>query len=360
MYLRQLFLKDLRNLTAEKLTLHPCCNLFYGDNGSGKTSILEAVYLLGRGRSFRSSQLTPVINLDAQNFSLHAKLENASGLQMSLGLDKPKDGRLKMKRDGEDLRSSAELVRSLPLQLINSDSFLLLQGGPSERREFIDEGLFHVEHAFFPLWQRFKRILDQRNAALKSRKFLKPEDLRAWDLELAAVGEDITELRLAYLHCLLPLFKDLLARFLPPMKVTWLYDKGWGDSSLEEALAQSVYQDRIRQRTHVGPHRAELQLLVDGVAVKDRLSRGQSKLFVSALLMARARLMFQANNEGGMVLMDDLEAELDSHASRLLTHELLSLGAQLLLTGITPALSQILEGSSYQMFHVEQGRVLEV
>ncbi|MBX9714001.1 MAG: DNA replication and repair protein RecF, partial [Pseudomonadaceae bacterium] len=157
----------VRNLHPATLSPSPRINILSGANGSGKTSLLEAIHLLGLARSFRSSRLLPVIQHEVDECTVFGQVALAQGGLSSLGISRNRLGELHIRIDGENVRSAAQLAETLPLQLINPDSFRLLEGVPKIRRQFLDWGVFHVEPRFLPAWQRLQKALRQRNSWLR-------------------------------------------------------------------------------------------------------------------------------------------------------------------------------------------------
>lgn len=181
MSLTRLLIRDFRNIESADLQLSPGFNFLVGANGSGKTSVLEAIYTLGHGRAFRSLQIGRVIRHEQDAFVLHGRLQEGER-ETAIGLTKDRDGDSKVRIDGTDDHKVAELALMMPMQLITPEGFTLLGGGPKYRRAFLDWGCFHNQAGFFVAWSNLKRLLKQRNAAL--RQVTRYEQLRPWDKEL--------------------------------------------------------------------------------------------------------------------------------------------------------------------------------
>ncbi|MBP8202984.1 MAG: DNA replication and repair protein RecF, partial [Pseudomonas sp.] len=188
----------VRNLHPVTLSPSPRINILSGDNGSGKTSLLEAIHLLGLARSFRSSRLLPVIQHELDECTVFGQVALVQGGQSSLGISRNRLGELHIRIDGENVRSAAQLAETLPLQLINPDSFRLLEGVPKIRRQFLDWGVFHVEPRFLPAWQRLQKALRQRNSWLR-RGTLDGAAQAAWDRELCLASDEIDGYRRSYI-----------------------------------------------------------------------------------------------------------------------------------------------------------------
>lgn len=369
MYLRSLTMMGLRNLEQTALSLSPRFNLFYGKNGSGKTSLLEAVYLLTTGRSFRAVRAEEFINHQASTCTLagHLRAFNEGG-QSRIGIMRDRDGGFVMRVDEKTCNTRAELVRILPVQAMNTESYQLLHLPPQKRREFLDWGLFHVEHSFFSLWQRYARALKQRNAALKRVKQEGERAVYVWDAELILLGEAIDSHRKGFLDAFIPFFNEYLKDFLKMSHCSYSfeYKRGWdAKKALEEAFLGARHKDLALGYTTVGVHRADIKFYVGDAALEAMFSRGQLKLFVSALMLARSAWLLAQTGRRSVFLLDDLHSELDKDASLLLLEGLKQMGGQLWVSAIEREQVKNLFGKKdnsedFKMFHVEHGRISEV
>jgi len=346
--LRHLILSNIRNLGAVDLKFGSKFNVFIGPNGSGKTSLLEALYLLGVGRSFRARSMQQIISFGKDECLVRAQV-NDVWLGVRRGLTSEAQYRI-----GEQVeKSSAELTKLLPVQLIDVNSHLLLEGGPNYRRQFIDWGVFHVEHSFLQDWRLMRRALEQRNALLKQRQ-VPPE---VWDTTFVKYAAAVDKARRDYIKSFELVFKQMLQQMLNITEVELHYRRGWSDDrELGAALAATSSLDLAHGYTNRGPHRADLEVLLEGRPAKAVLSRGQLKLFVSIMLLARARMLKESSS--GVFLIDDLNAELDKTSCGLFIEAIDSLGCQVFITGIEEDLLKArLQGCVAQLFHVEQGCV---
>ena len=199
MYLDLLNLHAFRNLDNLSLQLSPRINLITGDNGSGKTSILEAIYFLSTGRSFRTSQYARTIQFDQEQFSLFA---TSCFPEYTFALGKNRSGKTQLKLDSDIIKSHSELTKLLPLQLIDPESFTFLTAGAQQRARFVDWGAFYNNKAFHKTWQQTKHLIKQRNASLKQK--LPKTLINAWDIEIIKRAEALDQLRSDYINLLLP------------------------------------------------------------------------------------------------------------------------------------------------------------
>jgi len=359
MHLETLDIYQVRNLIKSRLEFCSGANFFSGNNGSGKTSVLEAIHLLARGRSFRSRNIRTVIAHDIPSCTVSAKLFN-DGVYYSLGVKRERGGSFVCKHNGGLLSGVASLAELLPLQLINNESFDLLEGGPLNRRQFIDWGVFHVEHSYKDLWKHFQRCLRQRNSLLR-RDRIEDEELAVWNAEFARLSEQVSELRERYLKRFEPVFKEVLQQLSELDAVSIRYYSGWDKDKapLDHVLRESERRDRQNKTTNYGAHRADLRINIDGRPASEVLSRGQIKIVVCALKIAQGYLYKQEIKKECIYLLDDLASELDDNHRRRVGKLLYGLGAQVFITGVFEEdlrSSWPKEGDS-RMFHVEHGEV---
>jgi DNA replication and repair protein RecF len=253
----------------------------------------------------------------------------------------------------------AELAWVLPVQVIDPEIHRLIEEGPNRRRRFLDWGVFHVEHSFVEHWQRYQQALRQRNAALKARQGRGV--VTVWDVELVRYGELITEARRRYVEQLAPVAASVAARLLD-LDLVLTYRPGWAaDTELRAALEASFGKDQEMGATHVGPHRADLAIRLQGAAVRDRVSRGQQKLLAAVLLLSQVKLFPQDSPALPTLLLDDPAAELDSVHLRTLLDEVRSQPLQLVVTTLQAAGAQLdVFGAPGRRFEIVRGEVRAV
>jgi len=353
MRVKSLNINNLRNIASTQIDLDPCLNCFTGDNGAGKTSVLEALAVLSKGRSFRSGQISSLIGPEGEHFQVVGSIESQSGEIHRLGMERGVDY-WSARHSGEDVTQISELTRLLPYVLLEPSSHTLVSGPPDGRRKYLDWGVFHVEHEFLSLWRRYNRVLKQRNAALRQSNILVVESL---DPQFTQLGESLHKARNVHALALDEMLQQKLPVFNQTLKgISLSYRKGWAGESLAEAVKLANPRDLERGTTGPGPHKADLYLSLDGASAKERLSRGEQKAMTAAMIMAQAQLISETG-ERPLLMLDDLSSELDEeHLARVLK-EGLELEAQIWLTGTDLSTAIAACESSYTMFHVEQGRV---
>lgn len=360
MSLLSLEVRTFRNLSTVNIRLSQSLTLVYGGNGSGKTSLLEAVHLLAQARSFRSPKAAKYIQSGSQSTVVFGTV-NQFGTHYRLGVEKTISDQTRIQINGERQSIASSLASKLPLQLITPDSFTLLLGEPRERRAYVDSGLFHVEHDFLEVSKKYRRLLDQRNAALKRQVGL--QEINVWEEDLAFCGERIAQMRENYICALQNPFAFYFRKMLEMKNVPrFILRKGWmKERSLIESLQQNRSAEYRSGFTMSGPHRADLRLIMDtGEDVADHFSRGQQKLTVSAMKLAQMELLHELDGRRSLLMVDDLAAELDRKRRGLFLEAISVTSAQCLVTSTSETALDLSSWTDKALFHVEHGTVREV
>ncbi len=353
MNLVQLRASNFRLFEDLSLPLHGRLNVFYGANAAGKTTLLEALYCLGRGKSFRASTPQEMVGARSSRWTVFARQHQAERAPTLVGLQ--------WSPEGFDIRlngatgSTLDLLRALPVQILEPGMHRVLQEGPTYRRSFLDWGVFHVEPRFLGLWRRYRRALKQRNQVLRQQG--SDRDLSVWEPELAETGEALHTFRAIHLEKLRPAAEALTDRLLDEGRWTFELQPGWStEDGLAAALAKGRERDRRMGLTHEGPHRAELRIKAGARAIKGRISRGQQKLLIAALLLAQCREILQQTAVPPLLLIDDFPAELAREFQASLMEAVSAYPGQVFITAFEPT-EALHVGLDAAMFHVERGQV---
>jgi DNA replication and repair protein RecF len=353
MRLSQLRVQGLRCLADVSLELGPDVNVFVGANGAGKTSLLEAVFLLSHGRSFRAGARDALLQRGAGALSIYAELTSADSPALRVGLGR-EGSRWLARLDGQTVPIS-QLVSACAVVSFDPGSHALIAAGAEERRRFLDWGVFHVEHDFLNLWRRYQRALKQRNSLLRAGESA-ANLYTPWEHELQSTAEPIGTWRERYLDELRVLVAGYAAQLVPELGAVDLrYRQGWSDGvALGDILAAQRNRDMARGHTTQGAHRADWAIAYEHAPLREHLSRGQEKLTAVACLLAQAELYAKHAGEWPIVCIDDLASELDANHQAALIGQLRAARAQVLVTGTDcPAALR----TDARLFHVEQGRV---
>lgn len=358
MSLLKLDIHSVRNIQKESIIPSSAINFIVGENASGKSALIEAIFILGRAKSFRCSTIKSVINFTENHLVVSAQTLQENGSHLHLGIQM--DGKnIEIRINQQSKQKRSDLAYALPLQLIHPKSYELLDAGSQVRREFLDWGVFNNDEHFLLVWRKFKKALSQRNALLKTRRL---EQLNVWDKELVYYGTIVDSYRQQYLQKFRPVFIDIIGRFLFLDGIDLKLISGWGTA---KEFAQVLLDDQDKDLrygfTHSGPHRGDFQLLINNRVAKDFVSRGQLKLLVMSLKLAQVQLLANEQSQTGCILIDDFAAELDVINRAKLLRYLSEMACQVFITATEKIdfgdLSQI---KNYKMFHVEHGTIKSV
>jgi DNA replication and repair protein RecF len=355
-HFERLQLQGLRCIGDASLELDAGFNVFIGANGAGKTSVLEAAFLLSHGRSFRSGAREALLQRGAPGLSIFSIVTHDDGAISRLGLGRSGASRWDVRVNGADA-SIGQLIRECAVVCFEPGSHALIAGGAEERRRYLDWGVFHVEQEFLMTWRRYQRALKQRNSLLRGEGSLDEGLYGPWEQELARSGALIDGWRRVYLEALLPHLRDEVARLIPELGAVELrFRPGWpeGESLLETLISQRG-RDQARGHTTSGVHRADWSLSFELAPQREHLSRGQEKLVALACLLSQARLDAAHRGEWPIVCLDDLASELDQAHQAAVIDGLLKAPAQVLVTGTE--IPRSVPSSSGKVFHVEQGQL---
>lgn len=362
MQVTRLEASGLRRFDHVALAPEKGLNLITGDNGAGKTSLLEALHLMAYGRSFRGRVRDGLVRTQAEALEVFVEWHEAAHSRVRrAGLrhtGQTWTGRL----DGENVSQLGDLCAALAVVSFEPGSHALVTGGGEPRRRFMDWGLFHVEQGheggFLHLWRRYARALKQRNALLKAG--MGGAQLDAWDHELAEAGEPLTDHRQRYLDALQRDLATVVDKLAPSLgSATLIFQSGWRrhELALADALLLARDRDRVAGYTTVGPHRADWRIEYTNVAQRETLSRGQAKLTALSCLLAQAEDFARRRGEWPIIALDDLASELDRYHQRRILERLLASGAQVFITGTEKPTGLEEARVSHALFHVEHGEV---
>ena len=347
---------NFRNLHSDKVFLHSDLNFLVGDNGSGKSSVLESLFYLGHGKSFRTTNIESLIQANFDSFIVSAKTES----NLQFGIQRSSAGLSNIKVNGIKKNKLSDLAKNIAVQIVTPESFKLFSGGPKERRKFIDLGMFHVKHSFSLDWKHFNRVLKQRNACLKTRSSI--EQLTYWTDEFSELSVRIAKQREAYVTALKLELKYWIEIFLPHTKENIIiqYLQGWSSKrELSEVLHANKLKELERGHTLFGAHKFDIRFLIDNLSIEHKLSRGQQKLFLLALTFAQTKLIAQVNRVKPILLIDDIGAELDITSRKAMNKARQQLNCQTIISAIDREVLEPLipKDNNYNMFHVEHGQI---
>lgn len=353
---------ELRNLQHVKVAYEKGINILYGENGSGKTSVLEALHLISTGKSFRTNNIAKVIRKDQNEAVIVVNTIGSDRIPLRLGVKRSRSAS-EARINGKADITQGEMARRLPLLTITPESHRLVESGPNWKRKFIDWGLFHVEQNFYPSWRDYKKCLQQRNMLLSSARRVQSSalftQLESWDVQLAELGQAIKQYSDDYVNRLQFLVVDILREILGIEDVTLHYKQGWPAHypNLFNALTGNRQNDLRLGFTEYGIHRSDLLIKIRGEDIKQKVSRGQQKLIIYALNLAQIDLLRIERNIESTLLLDDLVAELDVKNTIRLIELLKDRFTQTIITTANRDLIPDMVIRDAGMFHVEHGCV---
>ena len=348
MTLERLDIHHVRNITNARLVLNPRFNVFYGQNGSGKTSLLESLYLLGSGHSFRTRENSALVAYDQEKLTVFGEMISGD----SISIQKSHTGTT-VRLNQAPCRRSSDLARHLPCQVFYQDIFDIMDAGPAVRRNLLDWGLFHVKPEYNTTCKDYRRVLKHRNALLKQGTNLRA--LAPWDEQLVKLSYVLDAFRSEYFDVWSDAFNKVLEK-LTPLACRIHYEKGWDKQNTGQDLAvilvEQFGRDAARQYTHSGAHQADILFETAGTKAKQTLSRGQQKIILIAMKLAQAELLPGVCT----YLFDDVTTELDSHHVARLFDVIDKVDGQFFFTSIAPdAFQEKLPLEQSLFFRLENG-----
>jgi len=360
MSVARLITQNFRNIEQSKTHLHDNLNFVIGDNGSGKSSLLESIFFLGHGKSFRTTKVEHLVAHDQSQFVVSIK----DDLDTQIGISRDLiSNQTEIKINGQRFTKLSELAKNIAVQIITPESFKLFFGGPKERRKFIDLGLFHVEHSFSKEWKEFSRILKQRNACLRSGFGI--EKMKYWDQAFCEHSNRVAELRFNYVEQFREELSTWIKLLLPHIKdsIELQYLQGWKQNTpLEEVIKNNRERELALGYSSSGTHKFDVRFNMNKSPVETQLSRGQQKLFLLALTFTQLKLIEKVKRVKPILLIDDVGAELDSNSRELLNIAIEQLNCQVIITAIdkSAVLPLVPINNNYKMFHVKHGKIFEM
>ena len=358
MILKRISILNYKNLEQVELSFSPKLNCFFGQNGMGKTNLLDAVYFL----SFCKSAGNPIdsqnICHDADFFVIQGFYEAADGTpeEIYCGMTR---------RNKKEYTRLSDHIGFLPLVMVSPADSELIAGGSDERRRFMDVVISQYDKEYLDALIRYNKALVQRNTLLKSEQPVEEELFLVWEEMMAQAGEVVFRKREAFIREFIPIFQSFYSFISQDReKVGLSYDSHARDASLLEVLKESRARDQIMGYSLRGVHKDELNMLLGDFPIKREGSQGQNKTYLVALKLAQFDFLKRTGTTVPLLLLDDIFDKLD--ASRV--EQIIKLVAgdsfgQIFITDTNREhLDRILHkvGSDYKMFRVEQGTVAEM
>lgn len=352
--LRELTVVNFRNIARADVRPDTGINFIFGDNGAGKSSLLEAIDFLSRGRTFRSRLSRALIREGCQAVVVSALLDNGQrvGFRRKKANPAQTSARTEIRVNGKKAASQAEVAAMLPAVVFHSGHF---QPHRSESRHWcrvLDWGTFHVKPAFHPAWVRYQRALRQRNTLLRQASGARGAE--QWERQMVEQAGILDACRQDYADKIVEAVDKIAQAQNVPLHVR--YERGWPEgTAYEKILATSAEGDRQAGYTRYGPHRALLRFFWDGVVASERASRGQQKAIAAMLMVVQVSLFGKLCGRKCLVMVDDWAAEFDRARRKWLFEELLRTGQQVFITSTDKTVLSAPLETRAKMFHMKHG-----
>lgn len=323
MLVRRLSFKNYRNLSAGEITAHSGINVIYGDNAHGKTNLLEAIWMFSGAQSFRGAKDAECIRYGEKQANLYLDF-CAEGREQNAGITFA--ARRSATLNGVNLSSGAELAGVFRAVVFSPAHLSLIKDGPAERRRFIDIAIGQLWPKYIALLRRYSRAMQQRNSLLKDARFHTQlfDMLEVYDAELAKLGAHIAKYRARFTDRLTGAAADIydgISGGKESLEVKYICTGGYSADEMMDALSGARNADLESGHTTVGPHRDDLNVLINNKSARSFGSQGQQRSSVIALKMSEAQVIYDITNERPVILLDDVMSELDeSRQDYILNH----------------------------------------
>lgn len=352
----RLWVNCLRSIHQLDIVPGDGINVLWGANGSGKTTVLEALHILNCGKSFRTGRVSDLITKGESQFRIRGEILGEASESSKVIKVQKGTGISAIDIDHTAITSASALAKAFPVLLVEPGSFAIVEGAPKVRRSLIDRAVFHVEQEFLERSRRYVYALNQRNRLLKNRA--KSAQFEFWDDELRKHGEAIHRARVSCIESLNQIFAAGTCVDETLGRIRLRYRQGWPDGmSLAESIHRNLLDQMNTGSTSYGPHKAEMEITAATGALARIASRGQVKVVVICIVSALVNYIARSSGERPVVLVDDFAAELDNVMRVLALKMLKDTQTQIFLTSIDHPFANDRVAQEVTGFHVERGNV---
>ena len=336
MYIESVQLKNFRNYKNLELYLDPGTNIFYGDNAQGKTNILESVYLCGTTKSHRSSKDREMIRFEQEEAHIRMAIKkNTLSYRIDMHLKKNKSKGIAI--NAQPIRKAKELFGVINLVFFSPEDLHIIKNGPAQRRRFIDLELCQLDSVYLSDLTSYHQVLNHRNRLLKDLSFNTNllEMLNIWDLQMIRYGKKIISKRAAFIQELNEIASEVHKNLTGGKEyLEILYEPDTKEEDLEENLQKNREKDKIRKLTSIGPHRDDLNFMINGMDIRKYGSQGQQRTAALSLKLSEISLVKKKVKDTPVLLLDDVLSELDSHRQNYLLECLQDIQTLVTCTGL--------------------------
>ena len=352
MIIKEIKLDSFRAYEFQEIAINEGINLFYGDNGSGKSSVIESIYFSLTGKSFRTNDTNNLIKKNKTQTQTLLVFQEGNSIKIT---KKRENRALINKNRGEKTKNFSNLIRKYPNCLIENNEFFFTTSNPEQKRSFLNKTLFYVEHTESLLLNELKKITSQRAACLKNND---NDQIKCWDERLIEIEPKIYLMNENLCEKINKHLKNSSLVHCFEEKNPWIkelsieYDRGYdGLSNYSDILSRNFEKDRILKRTTEGPHKRSFNILLNNTDASEILSRGQQKIISIIIHLIQREIIIEHTNLTPILLMDDISSELDKENANLMLKYLINNSVQTIMTSIN--FSHLADHNDVVLFHVE-------
>lgn len=361
MFLKRIELKNFRNYEEEAVEFHNKVNIITGKNAQGKTNLLESLYIMSLGKSFRTSKDTEMIGFEKE-FCRAKSTSIKEGRELEIEITIGREGKT-TKINGMKTAKNIDLLENVYMVVFSPEDLKIVKDEPEKRRKFIDRELCQLKPIYYRNLGRYKKILQQRNSLLKQQD-IQEDVIAVWDEGLAEYGAKIIQERNRFVEKLNGISREiskgitngkeaLEISYESNVEYRWNYEEQ--KEYLKNLLIKNLKNDIFRRSTTVGPHKDDLKICLEGVDIRRFGSQGQQRTAALSLKLAEIRLIKEETNVAPILLLDDVLSELDSERQNFLINSLEEVQLFITTTELSEEVrKQLPEGYT---FSVENGRV---
>lgn len=365
MYIKNIKIKDFRNYDELELEFNNKVNFILGQNAQGKTNLLESLYIISIGKSFRTGRDSEMIGFDKDFARIYAEISR-DGIDGSVEIIIDRSGKKFVKLDGVKIRKASELLKNVYIVIFSPEDLKIVKDEPEKRRKFIDRELCQIKPAYYDSLSNYKKVLLQRNTYLKEN-IIEPSILDIWDMQLSRYGAQVMYRRNEFIEKLNDISSEihgnitggrenLKLKYSP--NVEYIEDAYEQENYLYELLKKSFDNDLKQRTTTKGPHKDDLEFYIDGINARSFGSQGQQRTCALSLKLAEISIIEEETGEKPILLLDDVMSELDSVRQKFLVKSLEDI--QLFITTTEMSDKLLGEFPEKNIFNIKRGKAEKV
>ena len=358
MYIQSLELKNYRNYDRLIIEFSSGTNILYGDNAQGKTNILEAVYLGATTKSHRGSKDKEIIRFGENESHIRIHLMKQDiGHQIDMHLKKSRTKGAAI--DRIPIKRSSDLLGFVPVIFFSPEDLSIIKNGPSERRKFLDIELSQLEKMYLHQLSSYNRVMAQRNNLLKQLAYQREllDTLDSWDLQLVKYGSEVIRYRQKFIEDLNEIIREIHKNLTGKKeKIVLKYDYSVNYDEFLTVLQRKREIDLKYASTGAGPHRDDIEFMVNGIDIRKFGSQGQQRTAALSLKLAQIELVKRQTGETPILLLDDVLSELDSSRKNYLLDSIKDIQTLITCTGLEEFINSHLQID--KMFQVKSGKIV--